>query len=399
MKVLQICSKPPCPSVDGGTLAMHQISEMLLTHNIDLKILSISTAKHNAQQEKIDQNYLQKTSFEHVYIDTKVKVPDAFLNLFTNKSYNIERFRNKVFEKRLKEILQNNNFEVILLESLYVTPYVALIKKYSTAKIVLRAHNIEHQIWQKLSEEANNLFKRLYLQLLAKRLKNYELNMLQHLDAILTFSENDKSSFEAFGFKKNIQIIPFGSDFNQNSFEKLTHKNSVFHLASMDWQPNLEAVYWFIKEVWPILKKLNKDVVVHLAGRNMPEGIVMLAEERLLISGEISDAKAFMQNHGIMIVPLLTGSGIRIKVIEGLSHGKVIVSTTKGIEGIDLTDKQDVLIADNAHDFAARIDECINNRELYDKIAENAFKFASQNLDRKLIGDKLIAALQKIVKH
>ena len=171
MKILQICNKPPYPAVDGGAIAMNNTTQGLISNGYEVKVLAISTAKHPVNIESLPEDYLVSTKFESVFIDTSIKLKDAFINLFSSKSYNIERFISNDFTKKLIETLEKEKFDIIIIESLFVAPYITAIKKISKAKIVLRAHNVEYKIWERISSNTKNPIKKTYLSLLAKRLK------------------------------------------------------------------------------------------------------------------------------------------------------------------------------------------------------------------------------------
>ncbi|MEJ6796357.1 MAG: hypothetical protein QNK63_06570, partial [Flavobacteriales bacterium] len=102
MKVLQLCHKPPKPSIDGGCLAMDALTKGLLDQGHEVKILSIHTHKHPFLKDKLDKDYLKTTSFESIFVDTRVNIVDVFSNLVTQDSYNISRFFSPNFDIRLK---------------------------------------------------------------------------------------------------------------------------------------------------------------------------------------------------------------------------------------------------------------------------------------------------------
>ena len=128
----------------------------------------------------------------------------------TNRSLHIQRFIYKKFSVRLKEILTTSDYDVVCLESLYVAPYISLIRKYSNAKIFLRAHNVEHKIWERIGEQTKPSFKKYYLRLLANQLKRYELNALQKTDAVFTISAVDQTYFAAQGLTIPIRTLALG---------------------------------------------------------------------------------------------------------------------------------------------------------------------------------------------
>jgi glycosyltransferase involved in cell wall biosynthesis len=399
MRILQICNKPPFPPVDGGAIAMHNTTMGLLERGHSVKVLSMATPKHGVKVNELPETYKSQTNFEAVFIDTSIKVKDAFLNLFSSQSYNIQRFVCKEFEKKLVEVLKSQEFDVVLIESLFVTPYVEAIKSNSKAKIVLRAHNVEHKIWERFSQNSSNLIKRKYLELLAKRLKEYEVQVLSDVDAICTLTKVDQQSFKSLGFKKLSTAIPIGYKLNDADILASTQqeeKQSLFHIASMDWMPNIEGVDWLLDKVWPKVVKKNSKAKLYLAGRNMPERYYTKKTNGVTVVGEVPEAKQFYISKKIMLVPVLSGSGMRIKIIEGMALGKVIISTTIGAEGIACQHNKNILIADTPHEFAAAIDKCLNDNELCARIGENAKNLINEQYNNDMISEKFTSFLNNV---
>lgn len=394
MKIFQICNKPPFPPSDGGAIGINQSTQGFIYHNIDIKLLTVNHEKYKFDKSLLSEEYIKKTSFEDVYINLDINPLKAFLNLFTNKSYNIQRFIDKNFENKIIEILQNNTFDVIQFESLFVTPYIDVIKKHSKAKLVLRAPNIEHWIWFRLADECKNPIKKWYLNLLAKRLKKYELGILNKIDLLATVTEVDAENFKKLGFKKPIISVSTGIDTKilppiDNSIYNKPIKD-IFHLGSMNWLPNIEGVNWFIDKVFPVIEKELPSITMYLAGRNMPESILNKAKENLKVIGEVDNAYDFINQHQIMIVPVRSGGGMRVKIIENLAMGKVIISTTVGAEGISVTNGENILIADNPNEFVECIKKLMNNTDLIKKISSNAIKLASEKYDANYLCKTLI---------
>lgn len=391
MKVLQICNKPPFPPVDGGCVAMNAITSGLLANGHSVKVLAVSTKKHPFLKKQIPEAYLRKTSIETVFIDTGLSVVKGFKNLFSKGSYNVERFYSGDFETKLTEILKKEQFDTVQFESIFTAPYLETVKRYSKAKTVLRAHNVEHLIWQRMATQTSNPLKKWYLQFLAKRLREYEMNVLNNFDGIATITAEDKNYF----IKNNIQtksgVFPLGIDSAQYKPAQLNEVEfpSLFHLGSMDWMPNEEAIKWFLEKVWINVHTDFPDLKLYLAGRNMPEWLQTLQMPNVSIVGEVANAHQFMRQKAVMIVPLLSGGGMRVKIIEGLALGKTIISTTIGAEGIEAKDGETILIADTPEQFVQQIGKCINNREWYNRIAVEARKFALKNYDYREVANKL----------
>ncbi len=142
MRVLQLCHKTPYPPSDGGSIAMHQITEGLLEKGFSVKVLALDPSRKKNGQKVIPDPYFSRTRFESHPVDTRVKPLDAFLNLFTKNSYNLQRFYDRKVEKRLEQILKEETFDIIQLEGLYLTPYIPVIRQNSGASLLYRSHNI-----------------------------------------------------------------------------------------------------------------------------------------------------------------------------------------------------------------------------------------------------------------
>jgi glycosyltransferase involved in cell wall biosynthesis len=394
MKILQLCNKPPIPLIDGGCIAINNVAQGLLDKKMEVKILTASTEKHPFKPDEIPEKFKRSTQIEGVFLDTRVNVIDAFSALVTADSYNVNRFFSPDFNKRLIELLEQTEYDIVHLESLFMTPYISTIRSKSSAKIVLRSHNLEHLIWERLAHSTGNTAKRMYLKHLASKLKKYEQKTINEVDGIAAISFEDTKRFADFKCSKPLVTIPFGIDLkNYNVKENnISNTRKVFHLGAMDWEPNKEAINWFIDTIWPIVR--NEDLSFHLAGRNMPSRMEKLATGNFIVHGEVDSAKTFMQDHDIMVVPLLSGSGMRIKIIEAMALGKAVISTTVGAEGIAYKNGENIIIADSAENFAKAIVDLCTYPEKVKKLGKNARQLIENHYDNALIIEKLISFYQ-----
>jgi polysaccharide biosynthesis protein PslH len=389
MNILQVCSKIPFPPNDGGAIAMNILTEGLIATGNDVKVLAMQTPKHSTRTEDIDPEYRKRTGYESVFIDTTIKPVDALLNLFTGDSYNISRFRSGKFEEKLIQTLTQKQFDIVHLETLFVAPYVDTIRKYSNAKIVLRSHNVEYRLWERVADVEKNPLKKMYLNLLARRLKKFELEMLNRYDAILPITEIDSESFRRSGCTLPMLHVPFGLNAAEYDVADFTEKLSLFHIGAMDWLPNIQAIEWFLEEVWDKLSAKFPDLELHLAGRSMPKDLKGSNKRNVVIAGEVADAKAFMRKHSIMVSPLFSGGGMRIKIIEGMAMGKVVVSTSIGIEGISAENGKHLLVASSPDEFVEVISKCITDVDYCRTLGKNARKLVEEKYDNLAICRRL----------
>ncbi|MCF8255091.1 MAG: glycosyltransferase family 4 protein, partial [Bacteroidia bacterium] len=174
---------------------------------------------------------------------------------------------------------------------------------------------------------------------------------------------------------------------------------SVFHLGSMDWMPNQEAMKWFIQEVWDKVNLEFPSLPFYLAGRNIPDSFFAYNQQKNVhVLGEIEDAIEFMNQKAIMIVPLFSGSGIRVKILEGMALGKCIISTDLGAQGIDITDGENILIANTAEEFVKKISYLVAHPNEITRIGNNASSLAKEKYDNQKIIQKLLRFYSHLAK-
>lgn len=397
MKILQITHKPPVPSVDGGCLAMRQITNSLLNAGTELKVVSISTKKHPIVQSKEFANYAESTRFESIFIDTKLRIFKAIKSLAKRTSLQADRFSSQEMVNKLETIFLQEKFDVVILESIFVGGYIETIKRYSNARIILRVHNVEYLIWQRLSQQEKNPLKKIIYRYLSNSLKRFELSLFNKIDGYLPITEVDHQFFKKQFSTLNSQVIPFGIDLSLYpcKFHEINEKQiTLFHLGSMNWQPNIEGMNWFLENVWIKVTEKYPTLTLVIAGK----GNQAIFEHRTLknvkVFDFVDDAQQFINEHDIMIVPLLSGSGMRIKIMEGLALGKPIITTTIGAEGIEITDKENILIADTPEEMIQVIDFCVNNVKKCEEIGKNARMLIENRYSQEMVAKDLMNGLK-----
>jgi glycosyltransferase involved in cell wall biosynthesis len=208
---------------------------------------------------------------------------------------------------------------------------------------------------------------------------------LDHFDKIAAITPDD-ARFFALQTKKPVEAIPFGIDLSNYQLSTVSPEfPSLFHLGSMNWIPNEEGISWFLENVWPIVTTQHPDLKLYLAGRCMPAWLSNLQLKNVVILGEVDDAQKFMRSKAISVVPLLSGSGIRIKIIEAMALGRAVISTSLGAEGIRLENGTEILLADSPETFANAIDILVTNEERTLEIGKSARKRIESDYDNVTI--------------
>jgi glycosyltransferase involved in cell wall biosynthesis len=400
MNILQLTPRIPYPPHDGGAIAMYNTTKYLQQRGNKVTVLALNTNKHYQKPESIQDIC---TAVHSVDINTDIRLFKAMFNLFKSIPYNVERFVSRKFTQKLKKLLQTEKFDVIHLEGTFVAWYIDVIRKYTDTPVFLRSHNVEYLIWERLYKNSPRSPQAQYIRYLAKKLKRFEAKYFNKFDGILAITKEDaKRMYEDLKVTVPIEVIPAGVDFESFTLnpEIQTLPNSLFLFGSLDWMPNVEAVLWFYHKVFLQLRQEIPDIKLYIGGKNPPEEIRSLHNENdIFVYGNVPSARDFMQSFEIMLVPLLSGGGMRIKIIEGMAMQKVIISTRIGAEGIDITPEQDILIADTPQEFITQIKRCFEDTALKEKLSNNAIKTVKMHYDWQHITQKTMEFYHRVIQQ
>ena len=392
MKILQVNNKVPYPAKDGGAIACMNMIKGFSRSGHEVTVLSMNTRKHHISLSKIPKQVKDLADFRMVEVPARINAFKALLNLiFSAKPYNAVRFISNNFSKALEMLLEEKKFDVIQLEGLYVCPYIPVIREKSKALIVYRAHNIEFEIWERTANLSKGLVK-LYLKSLSKRIKRFETGLLNSYDVLVPITSRDEQILNKLGNVRPTHVSQAGIDCSALIADtKNLEYPSLFHIGSMEWPPNQEALLWFAENCWQSIHKKYPALKFYVAGRNAPEWLKRkLNRPNVVFAGEVEDAYEFMNSKSIMVVPLFSGSGMRIKIIEGMALGKSIVSTPVGVEGIAVEHGKHLLIASDPAEFIQAVSFLVDDKNKFETIGRNAVEFIHKNFDNLAAAGKLI---------
>lgn len=386
MNILHLCTKVPIPPKDGGALATQSFISLEQAGNHKVTVIAANTPKH-----KINPAPITSFNIIAVDVDTRIRFAALISNfIFSHKPYNFFRFRSREFKFQLIELLKSEKFDIIQIEGPQMAVYLPEIKKYSKAKVLLRAHNVEHMVWEGVAKESKSLLKRFYLNNLAKRIKKFEGSVISNADGVIAISEVDLQYIRSFSHPQKCVVIPFAINSSNYTPSEKTDPGTIFYIGALDWIPNQSGLLWFVDNVWPLLMQKKTGLSFHVAGRNAPLWITEhLKKTGIHFHGEIDDAQSFMNRYQIMVVPLFSGSGIRIKIMEGMALAKAIVTTSKAVEGLEIVHKKHAMTANSPEEFLSDIEKLIENTGLINSIGLEARSYICKEFDTLVLSNRI----------
>lgn len=400
MKILLLTKKFPYPLKDGESQAIHGLSKSLSELGCTVSLLAMNTTKHFFSGTELPAAMQHYQEVRTVSVDNELGPVAALKNLIQGTSYHISRFDLPEYHSALVKWLRQEDFDIVQLETLYLSPYVTTIRKHSSAQVVMRSHNVEHEIWERISSNIRFAPKRWYLNHLTSQLRDYERLQINQYDLLLPITKRDEKRFRGMGFRGASHVLPIGLDTpcGEPRYESYGRPLSLHFIGSLDWMPNLEGLQWFLNDVWPALHRRFPDLEFHIAGRNMPHSLSALQMENIVIHGEVESSCDFVAEHSVSIVPLLSGGGMRAKILEAMSLARVVISTSIGLEGIDAKHRRDLFIADTPEQFIEAIADCLLRGRKLERIGRAAATRFHKKYDRRILAERLLNRYYKLTE-
>jgi len=399
-KILIITNRIPYPLKDGGNLAMNAMIEGYYKAGWQVSLLAMNTTKHYVKREQLKKLFTHLHSFTWVDIDNRLKWTDIARNFFFGKEpEHAKRFYSETFRAQLKETLVAVNPDVVQVESVYLSTYLPVIKKYADAVTVLRMHNVEYQVWQGLSRKTKNRIKSFYLDSLSIRVRNFERAAWKDYDLLLAITEKDAHLVQRLEEVTNIIVAPFSIEADKIDFNTDNEQWVGYHIGAMDWQPNYDGMRWFLSKAWPKIHNVIPKFEFYFAGRGMPDEFKKKSIAGIHCMDEVADAKEFIADKKILIVPLWSGGGIRVKILEAMAAGKVVITTSKGIKGIEAKPVEHYLRAHSPDDFAKAIKWCLENKQQAQEMATRARNLIMEKYEQTSVIKHVIEEVEELLKR
>jgi glycosyltransferase involved in cell wall biosynthesis len=429
MHILQLCPRVPYPPHDGGALAMYETARGLAEAGHRVTILAANTPKHHQPADAL-AHLGPNVRLVTVDVDTRIRPLAALRNLlFSQECYIVERFISPTLLAKLVELVLATEIDVVQLEGTFVAWYAGQLTQEINVRLpigqrpqlVLRAHNVEYTIWEMLSSRAGNPFKKWYLQKLAHRLKEFEKWMLHRVNAVAAITEADLWRLQRLFAQvpatvsneevramytvrtPNLPVFTcISASYDLGRLPQPTappQPRTLFVIGSLNWLPNLEGLAWFLKEIWPEAHAEMPELELHIAGSHPPADLTSrpLGQDNVFVHGFVESAPAFMQQYELMLVPLLSGGGMRVKVVEGLALGKAVLSTTLGAEGITAHNDENILLRDGAAAWLAALRDYYHGRLPLVAIGEAAARTAHAEYDTRQVTQRLLGLYETLL--
>lgn len=407
MKILWISHLLPYPPKGGVMQRSYNILKELSKYN-EVDFLTLYQKGHHKlignSVESAVENINKISNILGVFpikSDEKkiFKLYNILMGYLTNKPYMVWWLHNKDFEKEIYQLSRKKKYDIFFFDTLGLAQYIDSIPS-NAGKIILNHHNIESHLMYRRAKNENNKLKSHYFHFEGKKRNKYEISKCALCDLNLVVSDLDRDRFRDLIGNFECSVVPNGVDLEYfvSKGAQSTTKSLIF-IGGLSFYPNIAAIRFVIKELWPTLKEKKPELKFYILGRNPPKDITELAkrDSSICVTGFLDDIRQFLEEATVYICPITDGGGTKLKILDALAMKKAIVAHPIACEGIDITDGEDVILANTPDEFIDRTIQLLDDHKKREMLGENARKLIQKKYSYECIGKELHATLKKLV--
>jgi sugar transferase (PEP-CTERM/EpsH1 system associated) len=323
---------------------------------------------------------------------------DAALHVLDPLPYAVGKYRSRKLARRLRALLAEGQFDLVVCD--FLIQVVNLPRRLPCPAMIF-THNVESEIWRRHAETARGIVGRLLYRKQYSRMLRYEARALSRFDGVLAVSDADRDTLARLypgAVRGPVHVVPTGvdTDFFSPAASDPDSRTLVF-TGSMDWLPNEDAMAFFCREVFPLIRAEEANVRLSIVGRAPTPAVKRLAEDAgVHVTGRVDDVRPYMKDAAVYIVPLRIGGGTRLKIFEAMAMGKAVVSTTVGAEGLPVTSGEHVLLADEPRGFCRAVVRLLRDVDRRRQLERAARTLVVERYDWSAVAGELETALERV---
>lgn len=392
MRILYLAPFSPVPADFGGALrAFHLLRHLAGRQTVEAVVYG------TLSQADLLRSALPSLEAVHSVEPTwwsRYRRIGQLLAAFSRRSFHHLAVAGPGMQAMLDGLLARRSFDLVHTEFSHLGPFHVRAPVLK----VLDAHNVEHEVFRRNFEMLPPGLRKAHYWLEWKKQRRDELDCARAHDVILATSERDAEFFRSELRGVPCHVVPNGVDMDHfsPSAEEASPLSLVF-TGMMAYVPNQRGILWFLDAVFPRVLEAFPGTTLHVVGKDPPADVRRRASCRVVVTGTVADVRPFVQRASVYVVPLRSGSGTRLKIMEALAMRKPVVTTRIGGEGIDLEHGVSALIADDAEAFADAVIRLLRDGALRTRLAAAGHRLVRERYRWSTIGADLDSLYQRLV--
>lgn len=365
MRILVLNSEIPFPPITGAqTRTYHLLRSLSAEH--DVTLVGFSWNSHDSPVicsypvEVIRVPWVPSEPYREMYEGSPSASQAAYRHLAYESAepWFVSYYKSATMESVLAELM-SRSLDLILIEHSFMARFLPFLRP--DIPKVLDMHNVHTLMaWRRAREKSGSENDDLVKEF--DRTQSFERTVCSACQLCLCCSNQDAEAARHFLHVENLRVIPNGVDTDVMTIGKASvTPGYLLFTGMMNYEPNIEAVRYFVREILPLIRAEVPNVTFHIAGANPSPEVKALAADSVYIHGSVPDMRPYFHQASVVVVPLLHGGGTRLKILDAAACGKPIVSTSVGAEGLNFVDGRDLLLADSAPGFAQTVVRLLSN--------------------------------------
>lgn len=391
MKILFISQRLPYPPIRGDKIRGFNLVKGLSERH-DVSVVSfIRTTKEMADVETLKQYC---ASVDVCMLSEWKSKLNACLGVFSTKPLTLSWYYSKQLWDIVQKKIRNEKFDLLFVMCSSMAQYVFDNDNPKIIDLV----DVDSEKWIQYANRTSFPYSWVY-SLEAKRLRRYEKDINKIFNNCLVVTEEEKKIFSSFSlYPDKITAISIGID--EEYFKPLLEEytsNTIVFTGAMDYFPNIDAMIFFCKEILPLVKEKLPDVILYIVGSSPTQEVQRLANNKdIIVTGYVDDTRPYIGKSAVCVVPLRVAQGIQNKILEAMSMGIPVVTTSFGNKGVGAEEDKEIVVADDKNKFAEKVVEILQNRILRDQLSRNGKQLIGQRYSWKRVTDELNELIETV---
>lgn len=348
----------PYPPTWGFAVRVYQLARHLAARH---RLTLLTYAGGNATGEDRGGSWFTASELVPMPAAARFKRRGQLASLASARSYHMGSLRSRDMRRAIARFLAHQRFDIVQVES----SQMASMVQDCDVPIVLDEHNVEFMLLSRMAQVESGWARRSFVRLEALKARREEIAAWSRADGVVFTSGKDLSVMHRIDPGKRAWVVPNGVDIDH--FKPLLDSadpHTVVFTGSINYRPNTDAVDFFNREVFPSLRRLRPSARFLVVGQGAPDWLISSAPAGVEFTGYVEDVRPYLARASVVVAPLRSGSGTRLKILEALAMAKPVVTTRVGCEGLTLVDGEHVSIADDPDDFAAAVARLMTDRNV-----------------------------------
>lgn len=392
MKILYLTARFPYPLDKGDKLRDYRhIEGLSANHSVTL----VSFVNPQTTEEHLNKLRPYCEKIVTVKKSTILQLLRSLFSIFSNNPVQVSYYKSSAMKKELKNLLENRDFNLLYTHLIRMAQYFMDIK--NIPKVIDISDAISKSLSRRIA--TSNMFMRALIRIERNRVSDYEQQVINDFAIPIVVSEKTK---EHLGGNNKIRVIRLGVETRERSLNNriaISERPILIFSGNMSYYPNVDAAIYFAREIFPLVTKIFPKAIFKIVGVNPTKNVRKLNSESVIVTGKVPSIRTEIEKADIMVAPMRNGAGTQNKILEAMSCGIPIVTSSIGCEGLGDIDAVPIIVADTEVDFAKELISLLENEELRNDLINSALNYIEEKHSWNSVIDQFESTLLSAVRN